>query len=194
MHCKTCGYSLWNLDARVCPECAAPFLPGDFEFVPGTVQFCCPHCRHTRQGTDDRGHLSPRSFTCEQCNAAIDMDAMVLLPVEGLEDADTEPGVMPWLERGHRGVIKGFFGTIGLAMVRPARLMRGVPKNASVGEAMVFGMTTSAVPRSSGGYAGPPSRPDSTGTCQPATTCWIYARRSCMRPAPITSRSRSRRR
>ncbi len=68
MHCQACGYSLWNLVARECPECGAPFLPGDFEFVPGTVQFCCPHCRHARHGTGDRGHLSPRSFTCEQCD------------------------------------------------------------------------------------------------------------------------------
>ena len=145
MHCKTCGYSLWNLAARECPECGAPFLPGDFEFVPGTVLFCCPHCRQASHGTDDRGHLSPRSFTCEQCAAAIDMDGMVLLPVEGLSDADTEPGIMPWLERRRRGRIKGFFGTIGLAMVGPARLMRGVPKNASVGEALAFGMATSAL-------------------------------------------------
>lgn len=145
MHCQACGYSLWNLAARECPECGAPFLPGDFEFVPGTVQFCCPHCRHPRHGMDDRGHLSPRSFNCEQCDAAIDMDAMVLLPAEGLADADTEPGVMPWLERRHRGVIKGFFGTVGLAMVLPARLMRGVPKNASVGEALAFGMATAAL-------------------------------------------------
>ena len=55
MHCQTCGYSLWNLAARECPECGARFLPGDFEFVPGTVQFCCPHCRHARHGTDDSG-------------------------------------------------------------------------------------------------------------------------------------------
>ena len=89
MHCQACGYSLWNLAARECPECGARFLPGDFEFVPGTVQFCCPHCRHPRHGMDDRGHLSPRSFNCEQCDAAIDMDAMVLSPAEGLADADT---------------------------------------------------------------------------------------------------------
>jgi hypothetical protein len=44
------------------------------------------------------------------------MDGMLLLPEEGLAEADTEPG-----------------------------LMRGVPKNASVGEAMVFGVVTSAL-------------------------------------------------
>ena len=145
MRCRTCGYSLWNLAARECPECGASFRPSDFEFVPGTVRFCCPHCRRDYYGTDDRGQLSPRAFSCEQCGAAIDMDGMLLLPAEGLTDADTEPGVMPWLERGRRGLVKSYLGTVGLAMVRPARLMRGVPMSASVGEAMVFGVATSAL-------------------------------------------------
>jgi hypothetical protein len=73
------------------------------------------------------------------------MDGMLLRPAEGLADADTEPGVMPWLERKRRGLVKSYLGTVGLALVRPARLMRGVPQSASVGEALVFGVVTSAL-------------------------------------------------
>jgi predicted RNA-binding Zn-ribbon protein involved in translation (DUF1610 family) len=145
VRCQTCGYSLWNIAARECPECGASFLPSEFEFVPGTVRFQCPHCGHDYYGSGDRGHLSPRSFTCEECKAAIDIDGMVLLPESGLSEEDTEPGVMPWIERKRRGLLKAFLGTILLAMTRPARLMRGVPKSASVGEALVFGIAMSAV-------------------------------------------------
>jgi hypothetical protein len=145
VRCRTCGYSLWNLAVRQCPECGTSFRPSDFEFVPGTVRFSCPHCRCDYYGTGDRGQLSPRAFSCEQCGAAIDMDGMLLRPAEGLSDADTEPGVMPWLERRRRGLVKSYLGTVGLALVRPARLMRGVPQSASVGEALVFGVATSAL-------------------------------------------------
>jgi hypothetical protein len=68
------------------------------------------------------------------------MDQMVLLPAEGVTEADTRPGVVPWLERRQRGTIKAFLATIGMAMTRPGKLMRGVPRDAPAGDALSFGI------------------------------------------------------
>ncbi len=73
MRCKTCGYRLWNLTEQRCPECATPFRPSEFEFVPNSVQFCCPHCGQAYYGTGPQGHLEPASFVCAKCGNAIQM-------------------------------------------------------------------------------------------------------------------------
>jgi hypothetical protein len=140
MRCRECDYPLWNLKARECPECGASFRPGDYEFVAGSVRFCCPHCRQEYYGQAPLGHVVPRAFSCVACGAEIDLDEMVVLPAEGMTEADTRPGVVPWLERRKRGTVKAFFATIGLAMVRPATLMRGVPRDAPVGDSLAFGI------------------------------------------------------
>ena len=44
MRCKGCGYSLWNVPGRTCPECGRGFAPSEFEFRPNTVEFCCAGC------------------------------------------------------------------------------------------------------------------------------------------------------
>ncbi|MHC4217569.1 MAG: hypothetical protein ACYSU7_03850 [Planctomycetota bacterium] len=140
MRCRECDYPLWNLTARECPECGTAFKPSDYEFAPGTVQFCCPHCRQAYYGEAPLGHLEPRAFTCVKCDAEIDMDQAVVLPTQGVSEAATRPGVAPWIERRQRGTVRAFFATIGLAMIRPGTLMRGVPHNAPVGEAVAFGL------------------------------------------------------
>ena len=89
MRCESCDYPLWNIASRSCPECGAEFRPSDFEFVPHTVRFCCPHCDHPYFGTDERGHVVPRAFACLQCGEAIDVDEMVLRPVPGVAEAHT---------------------------------------------------------------------------------------------------------
>ena len=97
MKCKSCGYSLWNITARVCPECAAPFKPSDYEFKPNAVRFCCPSCDQSYYGTDGHGMLVPRSFVCVSCQSPVTMDTMVLRPVEGLEDQEIELGKVQWM-------------------------------------------------------------------------------------------------
>lgn len=145
MHCKSCDYPLWNLTTRQCPECGESFKPGDFEFVPNAVRFCCPHCEQEYYGTTEKGHLEPEEFVCVECVRSIRMDEMILRPRADVSDAQTRPGVMPWFEREHRGRCKAFFQTIGMAMIRPQRLINGVPADSSVGHALVYAFSTTLV-------------------------------------------------
>jgi hypothetical protein len=140
VRCTGCDYPLWSIQARQCPECGEPFAPSDFEFVPRSVRFCCPHCRQVYYGTDERGLLMPRAFTCVSCDRSVDLDEMVLLPGEDLAEEQTRPGVMPWLERRRRGTIAALLATVGMALVAPGRLIGGVPRSASVGHALAFGL------------------------------------------------------
>jgi hypothetical protein len=140
MRCRECDYPLWNLKTRECPECGASFRPSDYEFVAEAVRFCCPRCGQDYYGQQPIGHLEPRAFSCVGCGADIEMDQMVLLPRQGLTEADTRPGVVPWLERRKRGTLRAFVATIGMAMIRPGTLMRGVPRDAPAGDALAFGV------------------------------------------------------
>lgn len=112
MRCRTCDYALWNLRARVCPECGSPFSVGDYEFVPGSVRFCCAHCNQPYYGTDAKGHLEPREFECVTCGRAVTMDEMVVVPAEGVRDQDTAT-TLPWMMRRERGFFSSYFRTIG---------------------------------------------------------------------------------
>src|SRR5262245_20410546 len=108
MHCKQCNYPLWNLTARTCPECGAPFNPSDFEFVPNSVRFCCPNCRLAYYGTSPKGHLIPHVFNCLGCEERITMDSCVLLPAEGVVDDETKPEIHPWHDARRRWTIGGW--------------------------------------------------------------------------------------
>ena len=112
MRCKTCDYPLWTLTSRMCPECGAAFLPSDFDFVPNSVRFCCPHCDQAYYGTTERGHLSPREFECVSCGAFIRMDEMVLRPAAGVAESQTRAATNPWLNLRETGLFKGLFSTI----------------------------------------------------------------------------------
>ena len=127
MRCKQCEYRLWNLTSRVCPECGTPFLPSEFSFIPNSVQYCCPHCDQSYYGTGEQGHLVPRRFTCVSCGSVVDMDEMVLRPTAGLEEEQTAVDKMPWLERAKIGRVRAWFATIGMALIKPGRLIRTVP-------------------------------------------------------------------
>lgn len=142
MHCKNCEYVLWNLTTRQCPECGAPFAPSQFEFVPNSVRFCCPHCRQAYYGTSARGHLVPEAFACVGCGRTISMDEMVLLPAEGVQDHQTRPGMNPWVERRRVGWFKGWFSTIWAALLGPIRLIRGTEVSSSLGHAWWFCVVT----------------------------------------------------
>jgi hypothetical protein len=141
MNCRTCNYVLWNLKARQCPECGTPFRPSEFEFVPNSVRFCCPHCDQPYYGTTYKGHLSPAEFDCVNCGAHIHMDAMVLRPTEGVSDEQTQAERLPWTERRRRSTIGAWFSMIGYGMTRPGRMMKALPVDASAGDAWWYALT-----------------------------------------------------
>ncbi|HMN96665.1 MAG TPA: hypothetical protein PKC43_09490 [Phycisphaerales bacterium] len=139
MDCQTCGYALWNLAARTCPECGTAFRPSEFDFAPGSVRFCCPSCDQAYYGTDARGQLVPRAFRCVRCGEAVDADSTVVRPLEG--DATgvvSSSTLMPWLRRAELGRTKAWFMTLGQALAAPATLVRGVPVRDSAWSALGF--------------------------------------------------------
>lgn len=138
MRCRSCDYLLWNLRSRVCPECGQPFVPSDFELKPNAVKYCCPHCDQAYYGTDEKGHLTPRTFDCVTCGQHIDMDDMLVLPIEGEEDVDPAVDRHPWLHRTDIGVFRALFRMIGYALAHPYRLMRATPQQSSLGSAFWF--------------------------------------------------------
>lgn len=142
MRCKQCDYRLWNLTSRQCPECGTEFVPSDFEYIPGSVAFCCPHCDQAYYGSDAGGQLVPKAFECAQCQRDIHMDEMVLRPAEGVSERQTLVDVCPWLERKKRGLFKAWFSTVGMAMVSPVRLARTLPSETRCGQAWWFALLT----------------------------------------------------
>jgi len=142
MRCRTCDYSLWNLPSRTCPECGSPFLPSDFEFVPNSVRFCCPHCGQDYYGTGLKGHLVPDAFACVRCGAPVRMDEMILSPTAGVDEGRTRAQLMPWLDRSNRGFIKGWFGTVGMVLAKPGILAATLPDGPVVGPALGFAFVT----------------------------------------------------
>ncbi len=129
MICKSCHYPLTNIRDRVCPECGSPFLPSDFELVPNSVEFCCPHCAQAYFGTDNRGHLEPVLFTCSSCQTHIHMDEMTLKPAEDLTPIQCIMVQNPWLIRPRGSFFKAWFRTAWWAMIRPGSLISGHTDN-----------------------------------------------------------------
>lgn len=142
MRCPGCDYPLWNLAARVCPECGRPFRPSDFEFVPNSVRFCCPHCKQDYYGTGPSGHLVPREFDCVRCGHHIDEDQMVLLPTAGVAEEQTQVDQMPWLIRGKIGFFRAWWGTLWRVLFNPARLARSTPADSGVAQGWLFMLVT----------------------------------------------------
>jgi len=142
MRCLTCDYPLWNLTARECPECGRPFRPSEQEFVPNAVRFCCPDCNQDYYGVGKNGLLEPRAFDCVKCGRALDMDEMVLRPAAGVEEEQTRVDTHPWINREGRSWFKSWLRTVGLSMVGPLRLMRGLPVDAMSGQAWWFAILT----------------------------------------------------
>lgn len=142
MRCKNCGYRLWNLPSRTCPECGTDFLPSQYEFNANSVQFCCPHCNSVYYGTSDKGHLVPIEFECAGCRRRIHMDEMILLPTAGVDEQRTQVDRIPWLERRERGFVRAWFATIGMALVQPGRLMRALPDTGNPRAAWRFAILT----------------------------------------------------
>ncbi|MBM4107655.1 MAG: hypothetical protein FJ255_02405 [Phycisphaerae bacterium] len=143
MRCKTCQYPLWEIRERICPECGSPFKPSDFDFVPNSVQFRCPHCNQSYYGTDARGHLVPSEFDCVSCGRHLRMDDAVLLPTEGVAEEVTRANTNPWLDGKGRWVTR-WLTTVAMALFSPVRLMRGTPEGSRTSAAGRFCAVTSA--------------------------------------------------
>lgn len=142
MNCKTCDYALWNLRTRVCPECGSSFNVADFEWRPGAVRFCCPHCNQAYYGTDAKGHLVPPEFECIACGQSITMEEMVLLPAEGVRSEDTAPRSVPWTLRRSLGVVSAWFGTIGWGFAGGTKIGRSLQGVAAPMPALAFAAVT----------------------------------------------------
>ncbi len=142
MWCKTCDYQLWNIKARRCPECGTPFAVSDYEFVPNSVKFCCPHCGQDYYGTGPRGHLDPPAFDCVSCSQPVTMDEMVLLPAEGLDAEQTRVFRTPWLQRKTNGWFGSWWSTVKMALFSPTKLMHGLAPAPQPGEAIRFAVAT----------------------------------------------------
>ena len=138
MRCKECDYRLWNLTTQRCPECGAPFLPSDYEFVPNSVAFCCPQCGQAYYGQGPKGHLEPAVFDCVSCGRRVDMNQMVLRPAENIREEQTQADQNPWLRRAERGRVKAWFAMIGRAMVHPGRLIAATAPTSSLLQAFWF--------------------------------------------------------
>ncbi len=145
LRCKNCDYPLWNIKARACPECGEAFRPTEFDFVPHSVIFHCPHCEQVYYGTDSRGHLEPLQFPCAKCQQLIHMDQTVVAPAKGVDEKEARLDHMPWLERGEGRFVKPWFATIKWAMLEPHRLIRATPVDIPFGRAWLFGLITAAM-------------------------------------------------
>jgi hypothetical protein len=148
MRCKGCGYSLWNVPGRTCPECGRGFAPSEFEFRPNTVEFCCPGCMQQYYGTDKDGLPVPREFACVRCGAACTLDTMVLRLAPGATDDQTEVTRIPW-ERPGVGVFRRFWATAREGLVAPVSVGRAVASGADAWAAFrycIVMLSVAAVP------------------------------------------------
>ena len=128
MQCKKCGYHLWNIQGRTCPECGVEFSISDYDFVPNAIAFCCPHCKQDYYGTDERGHLEPPAFECVQCANYVEMNQMIVRPGQGYEHDKSTMQEHPWENRDDQtNIFKGWFRTSIAAMLRPAELVKLPP-------------------------------------------------------------------
>ena len=122
MRCKGCGYSLWNVPGRTCPECGRGFVPSEFEFQANAVEFCCPGCMQQYYGTDERGLPVPRAFDCVKCGTACEVDSMILRAAPGVREDEVELHRVPWEQESQGGRLRRFWRTIGESLRRPTQL------------------------------------------------------------------------
>lgn len=140
MRCKGCGYSLWNVPGRTCPECGRGFVPSEFEFRANTVEFCCPGCMQQYYGTDAEGLPVPREFACVRCGAECSLDSMVLRLAPGATDDQTEVARVPW-ERPGSGAFRRFWATARDGLGAPASIGKAVAAGADGWAAFRYALT-----------------------------------------------------
>jgi len=140
MRCKGCGYSLWNVPGRTCPECGRGFAPSEFEFQANAVEFCCPGCMQQYYGTDEHGLPVPRAFDCVKCCAACELDSMILRVAPGVREDAVELHRVPWEQESQGGRFRRFWRTIGESLRRPTRLGMAIRAGADARRATWFAL------------------------------------------------------
>ena len=140
MRCKGCGYSLWNVPGRTCPECGRGFAPSEFEFQANAVEFCCPGCTQQYYGTDEHGLPVPRAFDCVKCGAACELDSMILRAAPGVREDEVELHRVPWEQESQGGLLRRLWRTIGESLRRPTRLGRAIRAGADARRATWFAL------------------------------------------------------
>ncbi|MCK4871562.1 MAG: YIP1 family protein [Phycisphaerales bacterium] len=138
MQCRDCGYSLWNIPPGRCPECGKAFAPTGFTFRLRAVKFLCPNCRQEYYGTDLQGLPVPRSFMCVNCGEPVEADQMIVLPAEGVSERMALAEAAPWRMRTNIGLWKAFWKTVGRSLTRPASVVRWLPPEGGLAEALGF--------------------------------------------------------
>jgi predicted RNA-binding Zn-ribbon protein involved in translation (DUF1610 family) len=149
MKCRTCGYGLFGIKARQCPECGAVFKPTDFVFRKYAVKYHCPHCEQHYYGTSENGHLEPPQFDCVKCHTRIAIDDMKIMPSDGVQEESTSGVVNPWLRRmeGERRhtILGAWRRTANMGITSPGRLLRVTPLATPTSFALRFCMCTAFV-------------------------------------------------
>jgi hypothetical protein len=151
MHCRTCGYALWNLSEPRCPECGTAFDLRHYRFVPGTVGFACPHCGHLHGGMGPQ-HLPAltEQAVCGGCGRTMEVARMrVVLMADDPALAQAEADVLPWEHRKRLGFWRAWWRTWGLSLGHTAVIGRQINPEGSFWEAYwfaAFSIALTAVP------------------------------------------------
>ena len=128
-----------------CPECGRDWTHRDFHFLPGRVQFLCPHCDHAYAGLGPEGRPWPESFDCRACGQHVSIDMMRALPAPGLGTDQVMGNIHPWSDRVRIGRWRAFWRTLRATLTAPHELGRAQPQNARVRDALIFSAWVSAI-------------------------------------------------
>lgn len=124
MHCRTCGYDLWNLAEPRCPECGNGFDLRTYRFTPGTVAFACPGCGNLHAGAGER-YLPATAGTavCQGCGEPMEVTRMRVVPLVP-NPPDAVGSVLPWEDRASLGWWRAWWRTTKLGMLDPGQVPR----------------------------------------------------------------------
>ena len=141
MHCRVCGYTLWNLTQPQCPECGTPFDLRTYRFTPGSVAFACPHCNALHGGGGD-AFLPATTDTaiCCACGQSMVVTHMRVVPLT--DDAAASSGLMPWDDRASLGLFRAWGRTVKASMFAPTQLIRQLLPQSSIGSSLWFAILT----------------------------------------------------
>ncbi len=129
---------MWNLPPGRCPECGDPFKPSEFRFQPGKVNFLCPHCQQPYEASSPDGQPTQEPFPCNKCGQTVQVDRMLVVPAPGVSDREASLELTPWQNRKHVGLWKAFWKTVGCSLTRPSEVVRWLPIEGGIGDALGF--------------------------------------------------------
>lgn len=142
MHCRHCGYALWNLIEPRCPECGLAFDLRTYRFAPETVGFACPDCGHLHAGRDDNGLPATADVAvCEACARPMQVTRMPVVPL--LPDPPAAIGsALPWDERAKLGWWKAWWKTTHMGMISPTQVPQQLHPGSTWGNSYLYAVVT----------------------------------------------------